>query len=351
MRRPLRSAVFVSVAAAVGAIPSPGHACTVTGENVTFGVGGDFDRDVVIRPPGEDPFRVTSLVAERLAATIPSRPQDRTKIEVHGSIGFSATTGELTYVVGRQVETSAGMVKLYRGATLSRASALGDEVVASVNIRGGAETVESVHVPCDALTLKIRLASSPDHLTSGDGTWWRPAGNSRRFTLRAKPEKAAPALVLVVRDPVGDRDGLSFQRLAVEGNWTQVAREGFKVVATGWAPTSTLRRLENRPDTGGGWAGSVEGPGYAGHGRSTKTWSYEGPAHLAVGATIFARPGRGPWATVEKDGVFEVHYNDGDPFAQVTSVQGVRGPELPAYVPIAAVKRDPVLPSAGERDR
>jgi hypothetical protein len=59
---------------------------------------------------------------------------------------------------------------------------------------------------------------------------------------------------------------------------------------------------------------------------------------VAVGTTLFAGRGTGAWATVEKDAVFQIRYDEGDAWAELTNTPGVAGPEMRAYVPIAAIK-------------
>jgi hypothetical protein len=157
--------------------------------------------------------------------------------------------------------------------------------------------------------------------------------------LRASPDKRAPGVALVVHYPAGDSDRLSFTRLAVHGEWTQVIRDGFDVLVTGWARTGALELLANSPPVTGTDDGSIEGAGYHGHGGNRRTYFYEGPAHIAVGTTLFALPGRAPWAKVEKDGIFQIRYNEGDVWVAVTSIPHVDGLLLPAYVPLAAIER------------
>jgi hypothetical protein len=59
---------------------------------------------------------------------------------------------------------------------------------------------------------------------------------------------------------------------------------------------------------------------------------------VAGGTTVFAEPGVGPWAKIEKDVAFHVHYDGVETWAWI-DIPGLSGPELSAYVPIAAIKR------------
>jgi hypothetical protein len=60
---------------------------------------------------------------------------------------------------------------------------------------------------------------------------------------------------------------------------------------------------------------------------------------VAVGTTIFAGKGKGAWAKVEKDAVFKVRYDEGDAWAEILTVPGLAGPEMRAFVQIAAITR------------
>src|SRR6185312_16617203 len=86
------------------------RACTVEGEHLQFGnPAWDFDQDVIVRPAGGRPFRLTYLLASHLRAEIPVRPGDPTKVEVHDVITFTGTTQPLRYLVSREVESADGM--------------------------------------------------------------------------------------------------------------------------------------------------------------------------------------------------------------------------------------------------
>src|SRR6185312_2608751 len=277
------------------------------GEHLQFGnPAWDFDQDVIVRPAGGRPFRLTYLLASHLRAEIPVRPGDPTKVEVHDVITFTGTTQPLRYLVSREVETADGMVRLYSSAGMIRAASEGAEVVGSIMVGGPDETLEPVRVPCDALALKLRDRLPDRKLVAGDGTWWKPRRHVRRFILRARPEDRAPTISLTARGSSEQPDRLSFKRVSVAGRWTQVAREGFRVVAIGWARTAALEQLTEAPDIGGSGGGPVPGLGYHGYRGKPDTRTYRGPAHVAVGTTIFADRGTHPWAKVERDGVFLV---------------------------------------------
>lgn len=146
-------------------------------------------------------------------------------------------------------------------------------------------------------------------------------------------------MIFTVNHPWGESEPLTFERLAFRGGWIQVAREGFRAVASGWVPIEALERLPTAPSQTGCCYGSTEGAGFSGRGRSGKSYLYEGPAHIAVGTTIFADEGTGPWAKVEKDGVFAVRFNAEDGWAEITSIPGVASHDQPAYVPVAAITK------------
>jgi hypothetical protein len=340
----LVSALFTTIVAgpaAVAGLGSPvAHACTITGENILMGGDPDSDVDILVRPTGGDPFSLTSLRVAKVAATLPARPRGRTIIEVHNVLSFSATTGSLSYRVSRPLETSHGMVRLAAGATLSPVVAAGGAVRGELELRGRSEIVPSVEIPCDALTLNVPPKPSDDRLIIGDGTWWQTKGERHRFTLRAGPDEGAARLVLTIRDPTTHSDRLFFERVEQRGTWIRVAREGFLAVVTGWVPTTAVEAIPGEPSVTGCCYGSTAGAGYSGEGRRAKPYLYEGPAHIAVGATIFADRGAEAWAKVEKDGLFNIRYDEGDTWAQITRIPGMNGPRIPAYVAVAATRPD-----------
>jgi hypothetical protein len=337
MRIRLGAAAVVALVTSGPWLPET-RACTIEGQKVGFGSGSNIDGDILVRPLGGDPFRLRAVTAERVVVSLPSTPRARTRIDVYGVISFSGTTGPLPYQISNALETSQGMVKLYPGAMLSRAATDKNDVLAFVDLRGSEETLESVRVPCDALAFNVRFESSGDQrLVRGDGTWWTVKGNHHRILLRARPDERAPSIVIASRDPHGDRP--FFERLAVRPGWVQIAREGFRAVVTGWVPTSALRQLANAPDDGGCCYGSTSGGGFTRRARRPKPYSYEGPAHVAIGTAIFAHQGTGAWAKVEKDAVFKIRYDEGDSWVEITGIPGVSGPEMRAYVPIAAIKQ------------
>jgi hypothetical protein len=333
------AAALVSALLITGLWSIEARGCSVAGEKIEFGDGSDFPGDILVRPRGGDPFRLSTVSAERVLVRVPSERRARTSIEVHGVVSFTGTTGPLPYQISRPLEASQGMVRLYPGATLSRAARDHEEVVASVELQRAVETLESVRVPCDALALNVRSEPPGQRLISGDGTYWRTKGTPRRFALHARPDERAPRIVLAVRNSPESPEYLSFERLAVRAGWAQVAREGFRVVATGWVPIATLQQVATAPSRSGCCYGDSSGTGSWRRGRDPKPFSYEGPAHVAVGTTIFAGKGKGAWAKVEKDAVFKVRYDEGDAWAEILTVPGLAGPEMRAFVQIAAITR------------
>jgi hypothetical protein len=80
--------------------------------------------------------------------------------------------------------------------------------------------------------------------------------------------------------------------------------------------------------------------GLLGRGPRAKPYLDEGPAHIAVGATIFANRGAEAWAKVEKDGLFRIRYDEVDTWAQITRIPGMGGPRISAYGAVAATRPD-----------
>jgi hypothetical protein len=341
MTRSAGALIVLGAFVASGARSSDARACAVSGEKVVFGGSvPDFDADVLVRPPGGKSFRLTRVSADRVTAQIPSTATGRTPIEVHNVISFSGTTEPLSFRVTQPVESADKMVKLYPSAEVRHAASDGPDVVGAVVVSTPDETVEPVRIPCDALVLKFPGRSPDREPIGGDGTWWKPRRAVRRFVLRARPDDHAPAVTLAIQGQSDHADRLSFKRLSAEGSWTQIAREGFGVVATGWARTSSLRQLPGAPDVSGSGGGPVPGAGYHGYTARNEKGYYLGPAHIAVGTTLFAEPGRQPWGKVEKDGVFVI-VDRGDAWVGVLEIPGVEGPDVPALVPAAAVRRGP----------
>ena len=323
-----------------GAVPRSARAdaCVVAGRESTLAA----DADLTVHPAGEDPFGVRWLQARRIEATIPSNPGARTPLRVRGTISFDATAASLWYDVARPVETFHRMVKLRRGARVTNARAAGDHVVGAVVMNDGsgvpgepAETATPVRVPCSALVLGVDY-DEVEGGVSGDGTWWQTRGVPARIGLRARPDPNAAALVVAVH--AGSSVPLVFGRLEVRGGWMRVARAGAYVVVTGWVPRTELDSTPQAPASDGG--GPRQGPGLWGWGRRAKPSFYEGPARIAVGTTIYAEHGQGPWATVESgEELFKIRYDQGDTWAEVVEIPGVLGPEIRAYVPVSAIRQ------------
>ncbi len=335
-------AVLAPVAFIVLAEASPlsaeAFACVVVGGEITL----DAAPDVTVHPPGEDPFGLRWLETQHIKATIPAKPGAGTLIRVRAAISFNATAASLWYDLARTVETSGGMVKLHRGARLADARAAGEDVVGALVMNDGsgvpgepAETAAPVRVPCSALRLGVDYEDFEASI-SGDGTWWQTRGVPARIRLLARPDPKAAALVIAAH--AGSRVPLVFARLEVRGTWMRIARAGAYAVVTGWAPIADLDQTPQAPGSDGG--GPRQGPGLWGHGRRAKPPLYEGPARIAVGTTIYAEHGRGPWARVESgEELFTIRYDEGDTWAEVIEIPGVLGPEIRAYVRVSRVSR------------
>jgi hypothetical protein len=337
----LRGAFFVPVVsialAGMGSRSAGAHGCVVAGGAITL----DADADVMVHPPGEDPFGIRWVETRRLKATIPSQPDARTALRVSAAISFNATAGSLWYDLARPVDAAGGMVKLRRGARLAGVRADGGGVVGSVVMNDGsgvpgvpAETAGPVRAPCSALTVGVDH-DEVDGSIPGDGTWWRTRRLPAQIELHARPDTKAPALVVAMHP--NSSVPLVFARLEVRGTWMRVARPGSYTTVIGWVLASELEQTSAAPGSSGG--GPRRGPGLWGEGRRTKPPYYDGPARIAAGTTIFAERGRGPWAKVETRETFKIRYDEGATWAEITEIPGVRGPEIRAYVPVSATTR------------
>jgi hypothetical protein len=330
--------VVITTLVAGGPGSAEAHACVVAGRQLTLG----GDADLTVQPPGADPFGVRWLQTQHIKATIPAISGAPTPLRVRGAISFNATAAWLWYDVAKTVETSDGMVKLYRGARVAEAHAAGDGVLGAVVMNDGsgvpgepAESATPVRVPCSALVLGVD-DEQVDEAISGDGTWWQTRGVPARIQLHARPDPNAVALLVAAH--AGSRVPLVFRRVEVRGSWMRVARTGAHAVVTGWTRVAELEPTPRAPGSQGG--GPIQGPGLWGQGRRSKTPFYEGPARIAVGTTIYAEQGHGPWARVERgDELFKIRYDEGDTWAEVIEIPGVLGPDIRAYVPVSATRQ------------
>jgi hypothetical protein len=196
------------------------------------------------------------------------------------------------------------------------------------------EAIE-VRVPCAELSLDWTSAQRDDGV-AGDDTWWQPRGTRATLVLRAEPQDGA-AQVSYRAPSCSDASCLNVTRLAQRGDWFEVGAHGEGWQVHGWLRRSAVVQLPEGIGVGRSYGcfGDHDGGGTRG-----ATNAQPVAAHLAIGTTIYAEPGKRPWATVAQDATFHVVVPAGEAWARLTGIPGVTG-AFTAYVPATAVQPTP----------
>lgn len=327
-------ALVLTAAAPVASAPAT--ECIVGGQAVSL-------EKLTVHPAGAEPFEV-GLHAVPAQATLPSGRGAPVRLQVRGAIAFEGFAKNLWLSLASPVDT--GQLRAVAGAHVVGARREGAAITGSVvmyadDVLQGEdkqpdETAGPVRLECGALTLDWSADDAEDPKAQGDGTLWKPRRGGSRMQLRSRPEPRAPALEVVAANCEGC---LAFERLEEKSGWLRVARTGERVVATGWIEKSDVEQL---PDGEGilrsyGCYGGHGGP-QGGFGRvGDAAATYEGPARIAVGTAVHAAPGRGAWATVLAEEGFVVRHVEGQAWVELTSIPGLVGVAIPAFVPASAV--------------
>jgi hypothetical protein len=340
-------ALGVAAALGIGMPAAARAACRVVGQEELALADGK----IVIHPRAQSPFEV-SVYAGTARVTLGSRGAV-VPLEVEGTLSFKAEARGLRYSVKTEYGTPDGMVRLLPGAHFIGLRARGDDAVGAVVMTADDylpgddkppdEVIEAVPVPCAALTLDqvdrdFDLDLRRTFGLGTDGTWWDVKGAHDTVELRSQPRESAPKRTVTNR--VNADGHFAWGRLESRGEWVKVARLGENLALVGWIRRSALERTEYEGGRSGGCYGR-HGPGLFRRAPQPPATKYEGPAHVAIGTTVFADRDRGPWATVRTDELFKVRWDEGVPWARLTEIPGVGGFELSAYVPASSITPAP----------
>jgi hypothetical protein len=276
-----------------------------------------------------------------------------TTIEVLGPLRFMASRTNVWFSLAQDYSSSDGTVSMHRGAKLVHAYLDGNSVIAAPvtyardvlpgEDKDADEFVVSIRVPCSMLTLDAPIDEMSDGWAEGNrsaekaatGSWWEPLVKARRVRLYAHPWKGSPFVDIVHRYCY---ECFTFAQIGQQGEWLKVRSGGEGVSVRGWLRRSTMKEVP-RPILGRGYG--CDGDHMSGNVFDCdrrKGTVYDGPATLKARTQVFATPGRGEWATVVEDVKVQVRYDEGDTWAQVGDVPGVRfGKWLRAYVPLTAL--------------
>ncbi len=301
--------------------------CVVSGTPTQF-------PGVTVSPAGVAPFRF--VVRGIPARATPGADPAATAVHIEGAIVFDGVVAEAHMSLSRVVSASGGILALTEGVSTRPARAAAPDVRADV-VLGSGILARDVPLPCDALTLNPAPpppASQPQMpAPASDGTYWMPRRDT--LTLSVMPG-SGQSVQLHIETPMS----FSMARHSRRGAWSEISwRGGRGVTIRAWANQSALVPM---PQGGIGHAGdraSIR----CGNPTSVAPRTYQGPATIAAGTTVFAEDGRGAWATVRSEASFAVERVADAPFVRVMEIPGLsRSPpctgSMPALVPLAAVR-------------
>jgi hypothetical protein len=307
------------------------EACQIAGPkaNLTVEVGA-----------GDEPFSVALRGAR---VVVVPRGEDVSSVAVQGALTFLGRAPELAFHPRAPVVVAGGLLELGRTSFLKKTSHLGDVLIAKTVDVGTPAVLGEVSVPCSALTFVGSGDPSEDKHPETPGS-----GLHRPACSDPCPTYETPDVIDMYAGPGKGAhlrlSGSTFvSELARSGRWALVFTEDevhMDARLTGWVEHARLTKL----DGGIGFSGNRYVPEPMNRGTSGATvkgpGTYQGPAHIAVGARFFTQSEGGePWATV-RDGAaaFEVLIWPGEH----DRVQVMRAPFMPslqnAWVSSKAVK-------------
>lgn len=339
--------------------------CTLQGQRVRLA-------DVVVSPPDVPPFRVNlgsywpDSGVDSVIMSLPDSTWGFAKLRVTSAIAFEGRRQNPVLAVKRELTTNEGMVLLSPGALLTQARSVGRVVLGTVSFAfapedepwAGVTLVESVAaviVPCDALAFGTEQFAPGsyfyDESQAGPPSWWQLRRDSPRLVLRSQPNWEAPRTVLA-RGPSQGESQFSLKFLAERNGWMNVAHVG---AGDEWGGHAEVRGWIRKSELIPAATYSVD-DGLSQSNERLNCFhqsprfpppvpAYEGPAHLAIGTTIYAQPNHGPWATVRSEAKFFVRYFAGDTWAWVNGIPQIQmtdcAERLAAYVPLTAITVEP----------
>lgn len=287
------------------------------------------------------------LSVERLAVSIhppsadagPGRPPVR--VHVRGALAFDGEVpyNSIPFVSRGTVAAVEGTLHLGEGFPLWNVHASGADLVADAYLTMYAR-IQRLAVPCGNVTVPAgapRAGQSGRASPPPGAAGWIPA--TERLRVHARP--GGPAVLDV---EVKARGTFPLLRSKEAGGWVRVSRR--------WADGTSLAGWVSR-DTLTWWSPGLTGlavrtvdpvdvepyPGCP----PAERLQAERPvrARIARGTRVYARPGKGPWATVESDGPMAVDGPAGAEWVRIVGAPGLRSFQTSglggAWVPRAAL--------------
>ena len=281
---------------------------------------------VTVRPADNLPPLLLT-VYDAQAVLLPSDdPRGVWLVDVQEPLAFKGVfrnrEREAASVAARERTTLAeGVVQLAAGASVSVLRVQGDHVVASLQV--GGFDIDRISIPCSALTVVKERQFA-------DSQWRQLGWAAREAELDLSPRSGAEPTV-TVRPPQ-----LMAGSKADERGWVQIVGSDGDGRIVGWAPLSHLVWTDLGPSGGLGLSGVGEGTcGGCGCGIGLGTIgcigsgcganpapAYTGPAKVDAGTAVYAEPGRGEWARIPQEQMFDVAFEDGAPWGRITSATG-----------------------------
>jgi len=323
---------IVVVAAVTLATPARADppACVIRGEHVSV-------LDLEVRA-GSATFTATISNVPVVATSSPGKPID---LAVAGVIAFHGTAHRIWYTLTAPTVVADGMVTLVPGSHVvsdrdDGADVIGDGVVYAEDVLPGEdkapdEQVGSIRVPCSRLSLDWQSYDEAPRVT-GDGTQWRAIADKTKLVIHSAASAGSSSVVYAALSCGGECFALT--GITHRSGWRQVSASNEGVTVTGWVPDTELRAIPGDVMLGYAYGCS----GHHGHGMVVRPGSPPPrSARIRIGTTIYAEPGRSPWASVLANATFEVRVQPGQPWVEVTGIPGVSGAFVRAFVPLSTV--------------
>lgn len=289
---------------------------------------------VLVRPEGDKPFVV--MLRDLAVQALPPNRGTTTGVRVETPLRLVGTTEDAEYMVRQPIDVVSGLLRLSPEAALSKIVARGDSVLATAQLAprfSNSALVHQVQLPCVA----IELGPKPNPPTPPGG--YAPDGASYAarpippvITLRRGPGAGA-ALTIHIQELKSFR----LAEFATEGRWSHV-RQQLKDGSglDGWLPTRELS-WGSLSYVFGGAPVHID-PGCATRRRDDLTAS----ASIAVGTSVYAQPGHGPWATLMADSGLRVRNTPKGDWLQVTQIPGITDESMCTSLSHAWVRRTAV---------
>ncbi len=339
-----RTPLVLGVLLAATSSAHAGKLCLVSGTEVTL-------HGVTVKPSGEDPFEV-SLHKVPASAEVPARCGGPITVHVTGAVELTARREDIWFRLSSDVRSPDGLVTAEKGAQVIDLCMRGDQVFGSAVmyaddvLEGEAKRpdilVRDVEIPCGSLTLDLVETTDPEPTavdladTDTHRYWELRNDDTLRVTLHARPNLKAKRRVVESPSCSGC---IYLRQIALKKGWVKVASDGEGVTATGWVPTSKLKRIPDHTLVGHSYMCTGDHPGDNTFGFGGTPPGVKREGTVWSGTVIYASEGSGEWGRFALATRVTVRIQQGASWAQLTAVPGLDA--APGYVPVDTLTLDP----------